>query len=428
MAILLLLLLYTVLAYLVLTKATNLSNGLLASIISLYVSISVITLLFVLSIFFHITFWVFVALLFSIVLLALVFYFYKYKVVLKKPGSLNLLPIHIIIGTFIFVFTYRFHFNRWGSWDAWAIWNLHAKFLVAPDISAMFSPEMNWSHSDYPLFLPSIVALFWKSTGIIPVVPALVAYLTALLLPLSSFASLYNRKLHISAIFVLALFLLDTEYITLASYQYADTLLAFTILLAFIAFTHLEKGKNENALISIIGFLVAVCGWIKNEGLLFFAIFTLYFIARNYKRYKVTAFYFLGAFLPLAVIIVFKLIYAPSNEIVSSQDNSIFNKILDFNRYSITLKYFENIIFNTYPILFFMLMFCLIYKVKALISFEFGVLFTLLIGYFAVYIITPFELNWHLSTSCSRLFHQIYPAFIYCMFFKLGKDIFFIKD
>jgi len=47
-----------------------------------------------------------------------------------------------------------------GAWDAWAIWNLRARFLAGPGDAwrAAFDDALAWSHTDYPLLLPATVA------------------------------------------------------------------------------------------------------------------------------------------------------------------------------------------------------------------------------------------------------------------------------
>jgi len=45
-----------------------------------------------------------------------------------------------------------------------------------------------------------------------------------------------------------------------------------------------------------------------------------------------------------------------------------------------------------------------------------------LCGYFAVYVITPNELYWHLRFSLNRLFLQLWPAVIFLFFLSLGHQ------
>ena len=50
-----------------------------------------------------------------------------------------------------------------GEWDAWSIWNLRARFLFRAGEfwRDAFSNQIAWSHPDYPLLLPGIVAMCW---------------------------------------------------------------------------------------------------------------------------------------------------------------------------------------------------------------------------------------------------------------------------
>src|ERR1700678_522499 len=54
-----------------------------------------------------------------------------------------------------------------GNWDAWAIWNLRAKFLAGPGGAWRYalSPLLNNSHPDYPVLLPAFIARVWKASS-----------------------------------------------------------------------------------------------------------------------------------------------------------------------------------------------------------------------------------------------------------------------
>lgn len=52
-----------------------------------------------------------------------------------------------------------------GQWDAWAIWNLKARFIVTGHFRDIFSPALWWSHPNYPMLLPGLVAFGWWLTG-----------------------------------------------------------------------------------------------------------------------------------------------------------------------------------------------------------------------------------------------------------------------
>ena len=64
------------------------------------------------------------------------------------------------------------------GWDAFAIWNLHARFLfLGRDYwKEGFTNLIPWSHPDYPLLLPASIAHFWTYLGRDSVaVPAVIA-------------------------------------------------------------------------------------------------------------------------------------------------------------------------------------------------------------------------------------------------------------
>src|SRR5713101_6323539 len=55
-----------------------------------------------------------------------------------------------------------------GGWDAWAIWNLRARFLYRAGDAAWrdaFTEVIDWTHPDYPLLLPTFIARTWKLMG-----------------------------------------------------------------------------------------------------------------------------------------------------------------------------------------------------------------------------------------------------------------------
>jgi hypothetical protein len=46
-----------------------------------------------------------------------------------------------------------------------------------------------------------------------------------------------------------------------------------------------------------------------------------------------------------------------------------------------------------------------------------------LAGYFAIYLITPRDLYWHLRFSLNRLFLQLWPATIFLFFLYVGRQV-----
>jgi predicted membrane channel-forming protein YqfA (hemolysin III family) len=57
--------------------------------------------------------------------------------------------------------------NSHGNWDAWAIWNLRARYLFRSGLNwqSAYALQNSWSHPDYPLFLPLTVVRMWRYMG-----------------------------------------------------------------------------------------------------------------------------------------------------------------------------------------------------------------------------------------------------------------------
>jgi hypothetical protein len=157
-----------------------------------------------------------------------------------------------------------------GEWDAWAIWNLRARFLFRAGAhwGEAFDPLMNWSHPDYPLLLPGAIARSWRFVGrestIVPIViENLFTFATAGLLA-GSVAKLRGGAAGLLA----GLVLLCSDYsLRHGAYQYADTPLAFFILATIVlTIFHLRDPSKPRAPIVLAGLCASCAAWTKNEG------------------------------------------------------------------------------------------------------------------------------------------------------------------
>lgn len=312
--------------------------------------------------------------------------------------------------------------NIWGNWDAWAIWSLHAKFLLhEAQFNSLFSESIAWTHPDYPLMLPGLIAFYWNLLGnISPIVPLLIAYGTSLSLLLICFSSLLQNKWPILSFVVLYILIKETLLLPFGSFQYADTLLALFILLSFVCY-QFSKEYEAKLLPFLTGFFAASCGWIKNEGLLFFLIFALLYFAVSLSKKRNSLLFLSGAILPVLLIFYFKVHFQVSSDLFSKEKNLIVLKLSDPKRYQEIWDYMYTYISNDGQIVFYALLTALFLSPKYFLSFSFFVLISLFAGYFFIYVITPNDLNWHLSTSFDRLLHQISPAMIYTISLSISK-------
>src|SRR5258708_34030247 len=85
-----------------------------------------------------------------------------------NPGLVIFAPFLLAFAIATGAFAVAVSVNREGIWDAWALWNLRARFLFrgGPEFwRDAFSPHILWSHPDYPLLLSGAIALCWTIAG-----------------------------------------------------------------------------------------------------------------------------------------------------------------------------------------------------------------------------------------------------------------------
>ena len=338
------------------------------------------------------------------------------------------------VGAFIFVALKKPH----GEWDAWASWNMRARFLYrgGERWSAVFSKYLWYSGADYPLLLPASVAGGWTLAGSdTPAVPALISLLFTFAtvgVVASSIAAIKGTKQGYLAGLAL---IVAPSFILHGASQYADIPLGFFFVATF-ALLHIQDGKEGgDRLLLLAGVMAGLAAWTKNEGLLFIiavviARLVVSIPARGLRRYFKESFTLAKGFAPFVLIVLFlKLALAEPNPLLASQQTqTTFEKLTDLSRHqTIYMAFAENIkdfggadkVASTWIIL---IAFLALVGVKVarmeLPSIAATALTLLLVvaGYWVVYLTTPFELGWHLGTTLGRLLLQLWPSFVFMLF------------
>jgi len=317
-----------------------------------------------------------------------------------------------------------------GAWDAWAIWNLHARFLFrgGDQWFQMFSRPLYWTHPDYPLLLPSLIAVGWtlagKETILIPVMVSFVFTFATVGLLTSSVSYLWNDRRGIAA----GLLLLATpDFFLNGSSQLADVPLGFFILLTTVLLYLYDERDSNTMLLLLAGTSAALAAWTKNEGLLFVlaAIVVRLLVSAGPKPVSIIPrelCTFAYGLLPiLALTLTFKFWLAPPNDIFSFV--GLGERLKDSGRYAQIGRHFlkEMAVFGA-PRLspFCGLIAYLVYAPagkRSRTSFPqsgFPLLTFMLAGYFFVYVISVQNLQWQLTNSFSRLIVQLWPTFLFC--------------
>ncbi|MBC7438359.1 MAG: hypothetical protein H7250_00030 [Flavobacterium sp.] len=419
-------LLFSIASYIVIDNNIELKNVVLKSIFSFYFTLTILSFCYLFVLTSGFSFTLFELLFLLLPLSYLIFHIKKTKkfninfAALKNQSFFVLLIILILLS----VFSYNY-FNasiRWGEWDAWAIWSSHAKVLTSETyFTNLFTDKMSWTHPDYPLFLPANIAVIWKSIGNYSAfVPAVLAFVTAIALVLTILTSFLEKKYTLIGLFLFFLIIYFDVLFPFVVSQYADSVFALFLLIPFVLLQHVSK-ENPLKMFALIGFFAASSTWIKNEGIMFFGIFSLVFFIKYYRNYKFLLNFILGTILPLSILLFFKIYYAPTNDLMNSTTKDYLERLSNFENYKIILDYSYSFIINNCKILYLSLIAILIINYKYYYSFCFVVIFVLLSAYFFVYVTTPYNLNWHLSTSLDRLLHQVTPVLLYSIFIAFAE-------
>lgn len=331
--------------------------------------------------------------------------------------------------------------NPHGEWDAWAVYNMKARFFfrAGEHWQDLFSEPMRWTSTDYPLLIPASIAGLWtligRETLIVPSAVAMIFTLATVGLLSSSVSKLRSKNQGLLA----GLLLLCTPYFLIHGADlYCDIPVGF-FFLATIALLSLQTRlpDGDHRFLVLAGITTGLAAWTKNEGLVFLvAVVAAHFLAvvpRNgIKPFIRQMFYFGAGTLPfLALIVYLKLAFAHSSLLLAQPAGRKLSDVLfDPSRYRLILESFikESYGFGSWAISIvpLLLLYILIVGVKveqrerASVAAAFIILSIMLLGYFMIYVISPRDLVWHINVSLNRLYTQLWPSFIF-VFFMIAR-------
>jgi hypothetical protein len=229
-----------------------------------------------------------------------------------------------------------------GQWDAWMNWDLRARMIVRAGEGwrTAFSAAIPWSHPDYPLLVPSLVARSWLYAGRETLLgPALVAatftFGTVALL-VSALMALRGTSQGLLA----GLVLLSTPFFILhGTSLYADVPLGFF----FLALDG-RHGATTSRFAVLAGMAAGLAMWTKNEGNLFtlalVAGIVLSTASSGWATSRKRLLSFGAGLLPMLIVVAgFKIALAPPNDLLStlSLDRTL-GRLTAPARYAIVLR------------------------------------------------------------------------------------------
>ncbi|MBN1518282.1 glycosyltransferase family 39 protein [Candidatus Sumerlaeota bacterium] len=324
-----------------------------------------------------------------------------------------------------------------GDWDAWGIWNMRARFIFrgGEDWTGAFSGTLRWSHPDYPLLIPDNVARIWAYLGRDSVsAPIAIAFLFTfgtLALLAGSVASLRSRNQGLLAGLTLMCF---ASFIRYGAGQCADIPLGFYYLATLVPLHLADQEPDQKSRYLFLAGAMAGCSvWTKNEGVVFIVAMMLAHFAgaainRGWRAYPRELLALIAGLAPVLIVLAaFKLRFPFPNHMTAGQLPAIYlERILDASRYLAIAKSFLITLLKIaqgailiFPLAGLMLGFSWRQSSKKSGCISLIALALTLAGYFAAYLVSPHDLDWHLRTSNDRLFMQLLPGALFVFFILL---------
>jgi hypothetical protein len=315
-----------------------------------------------------------------------------------------------------------------GEWDAWAIWNQRARFLLrgGEQWRVAFADELAPFHPGYPLLVPTTVARLWAFAGETPIAPAAAAAAFTLAAPVVVFGAVSGRAGRVAGATAALLLLAAQTWLSVGANQYADVPLACLLgaAAASIGAARRADGSEDARILAVAGAFLGLATWTKNEGLVLAAVFAAWAVASpgaGSRRRRVLALAAGGA-APVVAVASFEAFLAPGFASVFTEGQTIsgtLQRMLDPARWQVIVSAMPHHVPGKEVGLPAVAVVAAIVlgaswrelprsaAVPALLSAA---------GYLLIYAATPLDLSWHIDRSASRLLVQTWPVFVLGVF------------
>ncbi len=358
----------------------------------------------------------------------------------------------ILVGTAAFMFCAQFWEGSiqkpHGGYDAWAVWNVVARFVYRGGIQwrGTFLRMYVYSHPDYPFLIPMTNAITWellqKETTRGPMV---LAFMFTVCVVGLLFGLLRELRGSQQASIITIIMLTQPLLVQSGIWQLADGPEA-CYFLASACMTLLYFQSRDTHLILLAGLTAGLSAWTKNEGLVFVTTSFVFWAYISWReRGLMVKDYLLGAGGPLIIIGLFKAFLAPSNDLFSG-NQGLLVYLADPARYIAVLREVGTMFWSADPssylvtvpkvggtfwsapqslasfLLILIAYACLVGKTISKIqglSFLSFIVGTQALVYYLVFVTTPYDINWHVATSLPRLYLHLFPLILVALFLWL---------
>lgn len=332
-------------------------------------------------------------------------------------------------------FTLHVRSQPHGDWDAWAIWNLKARFMArgGEQWIDLFSPAI--THAGYPHLVPAAVARLWMWTAGEPALAgAAVAATFTYAAPLVVVGSLATLRGWAAALWGGLIVVAAAPLSVYGAQQFADVPLACVVLAAVVVTTSASRHGSGWALACLAGAAVGLAGLVKNEGLPFMIGVTVAYLGWQLGLRRTGADRFARAAAFVAAAVPFWLLLAAIKSASPAAgmsraflDPASIAQVADTTRHALigdalvtTLLGWGGIRghFGIGPWVFLMALtggWRLAAQHHVAGGFALVGLGVLAGSYYMAYLVSPYDLAWHLSTSLHRILIHLWPLFVWAL-------------
>ncbi len=323
-----------------------------------------------------------------------------------------------------------------GAWDAWAIWNFKARWLARGGSSwsdILTNHIFATAHPDYPLLLPLSVSRLWTMTGGVPLaVPQAFGVCAAAVVAALLVGATRVLRGPMSAAVAGAGLLVLPPFLAASASQLADVPLACCYLATLVALALGAQG-GQGRWFALAGLSAGAAMWTKNEGTLFFvcALAGLVATAARSGGERREAARRIGEFVAgaapfIVATVVLRWIALPNDLMAGQSVVATWERLTTAGRHVEILRQGVTLL-RTLPDAIGVV------GVAGYLGFRglapdlrptMPVVITLALtacGYYALYLVTPSDLSWHLTTSADRLLIQLWPSLVFAALF-LTRD------
>ncbi len=285
-----------------------------------------------------------------------------------------------------------------------------------------FTEVIGWSHPDYPLLLPTLVAGGWRLLGresrAVPLAVGWFFTFGSVVLMIAAVAILRGARQGLLAAIALAA---TPVFFVQGAMQCADVPVAFFRLASLAAMAMAER-YDRRVFAFAAGMCAALDGWVKNEGLLWFAAFLISISVA--MRWRLIAPFAAGALPALAPIALFKARVATSSDIFGAAGRvGMMARAVDPSRYVLIAREGIKHVWSFGPLMVSQFALLGVYLIvvgwrredrdRGVIKAGAAALLLTAVGYFLIYLLRDQDLLWLLDTSADRLLVQLWPGVVF---------------